>query len=89
MPCAIIEIKVVPRSAVSKFTLSEGVIKMHLTSPPVDGAANAECIKVIAKKVGIAKTYVSIVSGEKSKIKRIKIDGLDEEEVIKRLLEEL
>ncbi len=44
-------------------------IQLKITSPPVDGAANKACIKVIAKEFKTAKSNVQIVQGEKSRYK--------------------
>ena len=54
----------------------DGALKVKLASPPVGGAANAELIKLFAKKCGVAKSDIEIVSGETSKNKRIKINNL-------------
>lgn len=54
----------------------DGALKVKLASPPVGGAANAELIKFFAKKFGVAKSDIEIVSGETSKNKRIKINNL-------------
>ena len=44
-------------------------IQLRITSPPVDGAANKMCLKIIAKRFKTAKTKVRIVKGEKSRYK--------------------
>lgn len=45
--------------------------KIKVASPPVDGAANKELVKFLAKKLGVSKSSVKIVSGEKSRIKTV------------------
>ena len=55
-----------------------GSLKIRIASPPVDGAANAEVIKFLAKKFGVKKADIAIISGESSKNKRIKIANLSE-----------
>jgi len=55
----------------------EGALVVRLQSPPVDGAANAELIEVIAKAFRIPKRDVSIESGERSKSKRVAIESID------------
>lgn len=59
----------------------DGALKVRLTSPPVDGAANKLCCEFMAKLCGVAKRDVSILSGEKSRHKRIIIYGLNIEKV--------
>jgi uncharacterized protein YggU (UPF0235/DUF167 family) len=50
-------------------------------SPPVEGAANKLCCEFIAKLCGIAKSDVSIRSGEKSRQKRLLVSGVKPKEV--------
>jgi uncharacterized protein (TIGR00251 family) len=52
-------------------------LKIKLTSPPVDGAANQACIKFLAKAFGISPSRIDIVKGETSKNKIIQIEGMD------------
>ena len=75
----IFAIRVVPRASRSQIVGEHnGALKIHLTSPPVDGAANTELIKLLAKQFGVSKSDVEIVAGETSKIKRIKIANLSQ-----------
>ncbi|MGI8811161.1 MAG: DUF167 domain-containing protein [Pyrinomonadaceae bacterium] len=50
-----------------------GVLKLKLRSPPVDGAANAELIRLLAKHFGVARSAVEIISGHASRTKRLRI----------------
>lgn len=52
-------------------------LKIKLTSPPVDGAANQACIKFLAKAFGLSPSRVSIVKGETSRNKIIQFEGMD------------
>lgn len=47
----------------------DGSLIVHLKSPPVDGKANQELIKILAKKFNVPKSYVSIKSGISSRHK--------------------
>lgn len=72
-----IDVRVVPRASRSEIIGFENdVLKVRISAPPVDGAANAELIKLLAKRFGVAKSEVSIVGGETSKNKRIKINNV-------------
>ena len=51
---------------------------MELPLAPVEGAANAELIKFLAKQFGVSKSDIEIVGGETSKNKRIKIANLSQ-----------
>ena len=68
--------------------MRDGAIVVRLAAAPVDGAANAELIDVIARALHIAKRDVTIVAGERSKQKRIRIEGIDRETALARLIEE-
>jgi uncharacterized protein (TIGR00251 family) len=75
-------VRVIPRSSRTEIVGEhDGVLKVKLASPPVEGAANAELIKLFAKKLGVSKSAVTIISGETSKTKRLRIDGVDAEQL--------
>ncbi|HIJ80603.1 MAG TPA: YggU family protein [Desulfuromonadales bacterium] len=50
-------------------------LKIRLTSPPVDGAANRLCREFVAKLLGVSRASVEIVSGESSRHKRIRVES--------------
>lgn len=76
------DVRVVPRSSKSEIVgAHDGALKVRLRSPPVDGAANAELIKLLAKSFGVAKSDVEIINGETSKNKRIKIKNLSQSKI--------
>ncbi len=56
-------------------------IQLKITSPPVDGAANKACIKVIAKEFKTAKSNVKIVQGEKSRYKVFQVRDYSREKL--------
>jgi uncharacterized protein (TIGR00251 family) len=60
-------------------------VLVRLHAPPVDGAANAELIDVLADALDVPRRAVSILSGERSRQKRVRIEGLSESEVTARL----
>ncbi len=59
-----------------------GELKLRLTAPPVEDAANKLCIDFIAKKFGIARSKVSIIAGAKSRHKTIRVAGICSEEFL-------
>jgi uncharacterized protein len=70
-------VRVVPRASRSEITGAvAGALKVRIASPPVEGAANAEVIKLFAKALGVSKSSVEIVSGQSSKSKHIRISGI-------------
>lgn len=52
-----------------------GALKVKINALPIDGAANAELIKILAKHFGVTKSAIKILKGQASKIKQIKIVG--------------
>ena len=58
----------------------------RVASPPVDGAANAALVKLVAKTLGVSKSAVAITSGETARIKTLEIAG--DPAVLEQALEE-
>lgn len=74
----IFAVRVIPRSSTNEIVGElDGALKIKLSAPPVDGAANKELIKFLSKSFGISKSQIEIISGETSKKKRIRIFDLD------------
>ena len=57
-------------------------LKLRLTSPPVEDAANKLCIEVLAKLLGVAKSNVAIIAGTRSRHKTIRINGVTSAKVL-------
>jgi uncharacterized protein (TIGR00251 family) len=75
--------RVVPRASKSEIVGEHGgALKVRIASPPVDGAANAELIKVFAKFFDVSKAQVEIIGGQTSKTKQIKIADLTAEKFL-------
>ena len=74
----IITVRVIPRTATSGVAGMRGdALLVRLHAPPVEGAANDELIEVIARALAVPKRAVSIVSGERSRQKRVRVSGID------------
>lgn len=70
----IFNVRIVPRASKSEIVGEhDGALKIRIASPPVDGAANAELIKLLAKTLGVSKSEVEIIGGQTSKTKQIKV----------------
>ena len=63
----------------------DGELKLRLTSPPVEDAANKQCVELIAKTLGVAKSRVSIKSGAKSRHKVVRVEGVLQDELFSLL----
>jgi uncharacterized protein (TIGR00251 family) len=74
----IFKVHVQPRASRNEICGIHGEeLKMRLTAPPVEEAANKLCIEFIAKQLQVAKSRVTITSGLKSRHKTIKVTGVD------------
>ncbi len=70
-----------PRSSDNKVTgIYNNALKIHLTSPPVDGAANKACIRFFSKILRISPSEISIIQGFNSRNKTIEVIGLTEKQ---------
>ena len=56
--------------------IHEDTLKVRLKAPPVEGEANKECIKFLAKVFGVPKAHLEIVQGHKSRRKTILVRGV-------------
>jgi uncharacterized protein (TIGR00251 family) len=63
-----------PRSALAG--VRDGALLVRLAAPPVDGAANDALIVLVARTLDVPRRAVSIVSGDRARRKRLRIDGL-------------
>lgn len=71
----IFDVKVTPNSSKKGWSIDKsGHLKCHVKSPAENGKANAELIKSLSKALDISSYMITIVSGEQSRNKRIKVD---------------
>jgi uncharacterized protein len=71
-------VRVVPRASRSEVGGEHnGALRVRLGAPPVDGAANRELMRVLAKSFQVPQTAVEIVSGANSKNKIVRLYGAD------------
>jgi len=70
------EVKVVPRASRERFgEVVGGALKVQLTAPPVDGAANEALRAFLGKALGVPKSAVAILRGETGRNKTIEVRG--------------
>ena len=68
----VLEIQVQPRSSKSCIVgLFDGRLKIKIKSPPVDNAANNECLKLLAKQLGLPKSRLVLISGQTGRRKKV------------------
>ena len=73
----LLDIRVVPRYGLAGFAGARGEsLLFRLNAPPVEGAANAELIGLLAQALGVPKGAVTIVAGERGRRKRVLVEGV-------------
>lgn len=81
-----LNVRVTPRSSRNAVIGVEAdAIKIKLTAPPVEGAANAALIEVVAEWLGVRRSAVSIISGDRARNKRVRVLGVTIDQVQKNL----
>jgi hypothetical protein len=69
-----LEVLVQPRASRAKLgPIHDGRLKVAVTSPPVDGEANAAVIELLAKQLGLARGAVTVIAGMSSRRKTVRI----------------
>ena len=82
-----IRVYVTPRSSANKVVGEHnGAIKVALTAPPVEGAANRALVEFLAKALDVPRSAVRLVSGEASRSKVVQVTGVEAQIFLKRLL---
>ncbi|NLW45390.1 MAG: YggU family protein [Syntrophomonadaceae bacterium] len=80
------EVKVQPRSSRNELAgFQQGVLKVKLTAPPVEGEANQALISFLAEVLGTGKRNVEILKGETSRLKLVGVHGISPAEAENRL----
>jgi uncharacterized protein len=83
---ALIAVKVIARASKPGVTgIRDGAVLVRLSAPPVDGAANAELVDVIADALGVSKRAITITSGSTSRRKTLQITGMTAAAIIIKL----
>ena len=86
LKAALIDVKVMPRAGRTAIAgTRDNALLIRLAAAPVEGEANAELIAFLARRLGVPQRHLSLVAGEKSRNKRIKIVGLSAVDVEQRL----
>ena len=76
-------VRVVPRASRSEIAGEhDGALRVRVAAPPVEGAANEELARTIARALGVPTRAVEIVSGHASKTKRVRVAGASGERLL-------
>lgn len=82
-------VRVQPRASRSAVIgVHDGALRVRLAAPPVDGAANDELVRLLAKWLGVARSSVSIAGGAASRSKLVDVRGVSVE-VVRSLVTEV
>jgi len=72
----IFKVLVVPRASQSAIAGDHNnALRVRIAAPPVDGAANRELVRVLAKTFNVPKRAVEITSGQTAKFKQVRVNG--------------
>lgn len=79
-------VRVQPRARTCALAgIHDGALKVKVTAPPVDQAANRALVEFFAAVLEISKSRIDIASGERSKIKTLRIAGIGKQEFLRRI----
>ena len=62
----------------------DGILKVRVMAPAVEGAANNALIRLLAEEIGVSRRDVRIVAGASSRQKLVVIEGVDPEDIVAR-----
>ena len=78
----VFDVRVIPRARKTEYAGErDGALLVRLAAPPVEGAANGALIDFLAATLGLPRRAIQIVSGERSRRKRVAIAGMTAEQV--------
>jgi uncharacterized protein len=86
----VLRVHVQPGAGRSAVVGSHGTsLKVRVAAPPVDGRANVAAAALLAETLGVKEGDVELVSGQRSRLKRFRVGGIDPEDVEFRLRQAL
>jgi uncharacterized protein len=65
--------------------ISEGMLKVKVTAPPVEGAANEACIALLSKKLGLRKSQMTISAGARGRKKTILVSEISKADLEQKI----
>ena len=83
-----IRVRVTPRASRDELAgWRDGVLRVRVAAPPVEGRANDAVARLLAKALGVPKSAVGVVSGAGAREKLFEVAGIDQDEALRRLRE--
>lgn len=88
---ATLAVRVTPRASKNEINkiLDDGVVKIHLTAPPVEGKANEALLKFLAELLDVSIKQLKIVVGARGHNKLILIAGMEPKTLNKKILDNI
>ena len=81
-----IRVRLTPRAARDEIVgWQNDVLRVRVTAAPLDGRANGALERLLAKALGLPKTAVRVIAGERSREKTVAIEGATQEDAHSRL----
>ena len=78
-------VRLTPRSSVNRVDgVVDGVLRLRVTAPAVEGAANTALVALLADELRVGRRDVRIVAGASSRQKLVVVDGLEADAIIAR-----
>ncbi|HEV8370292.1 MAG TPA: DUF167 domain-containing protein [Pyrinomonadaceae bacterium] len=82
-----LRVQVVPRASRSEIVGEHnGALRVRIAAPPVDGAANEELVRTLAKTFEVPRSAVSIIGGQNGRRKQVCIEGVERNDTVRKLL---
>ena len=82
----VFSVYVQPRASANQVAGLQGeALKIRLTSPPVEGAANKALIEFMAQYLELAKSRIQVVKGGHSRHKQLRVEGISREWLMEKL----
>jgi uncharacterized protein (TIGR00251 family) len=84
---AALTLRVTPRARKTEFAgvLEDGILRVRVAAPPVEGKANTELLSFLAKVLGVRKNRIEIIAGQRGLDKIVSVLDLSAEEVQARI----
>jgi hypothetical protein len=80
------DIHVLPHASRTEIAgIQDGFLKVKVTAPPVEGAANAACVKLLAAELGLKKSQMEISAGAKSRKKTVSVKNIGKSELVSKI----
>jgi uncharacterized protein (TIGR00251 family) len=84
--CLTFEVQVSPRAARARVgPVQGGRLKLAVTAPPVEGRANVAVVALLAKRLGLRRGDVTVVSGQRGRRKLLRVRGLTRAELLDKI----